>query len=212
MARRKAAATEAILPVAGALPRERADWIAEDTGLPWLDELRERHHLPAVAEFGRSVEHLADIERTIEDAPRAWRRAVRDAVAVGSEPPPKDFDGDTLVAQREVAEEDVLASREALAEVCVTVLTEARRDEHLKELATVSLPVPFCRAVGAGPAVAAAGLRARWEAKLSEVNEQGITDIMSRENAHLGADERTEILSDNPPDKSALQEAVTGGR
>jgi hypothetical protein len=103
-------------PVAGAEAWEEPDWVlAEPVGVAWLDALAEEHR-DAVIEWRRSVAYVVDLQAQVDGERRAWRRAVRDAIASGEEAPqpPPDADDAVSRARLEVGMEDGVAARDAV--------------------------------------------------------------------------------------------------
>jgi hypothetical protein len=100
-----------------------ADYLA---GLPsQFDELRERH-ITAVHAFADAMRAVGDLEDETETVRRAWRVSVREAVSVGDPAPERPFDPAQQQAQKEVAEDDLVAARDALALVVADALDELR--------------------------------------------------------------------------------------
>jgi hypothetical protein len=176
--RRKAPA-EPVMPP-NAEDFERPDWLPADSGLPWVDALRERH-VAACREFARAVEVCGEIEDGSEDDARAWRRAVRDAVAVGEPPPERSFDPDAQQAQREVAEEDLVVSRDELSRVVADALDELRG--RRSELDDVRLGVQLAASLGAGPEGGLAAAQRDIERQLQAARAGGVVDVADDANA-----------------------------
>jgi hypothetical protein len=118
--------------IAGQQTWESENWLLAGTGLGWLDELREKH-IAAVRLWHSDVAGVVSLQTEIDEAARAWRRAVRDACAVGEDPPP-GIDPAIGQARLEIAREDSVASRDSLSEVAIEALTELRKPERRLEL------------------------------------------------------------------------------
>jgi hypothetical protein len=119
------------LSPAGAEAWARKDFLPSGDDLPdWLRSLGEQHRA-AVEELEKSVGAVVGGRESVEASARAWRRAVRDAVAQGAEPPARTFDPDVVAATVAVGEEDVAFARDALASLSVAILDQlrTRRDE-----------------------------------------------------------------------------------
>jgi hypothetical protein len=178
-----------VSPISGVEPWERRDWTPGGDDLPdWLAELRAQH-VAAVDEFEKSVAANIDTKASIEDEGRAWRRAVRDAVASGTKPPARDFDPEVSAARVLIAEEDAEAARVELAAVAVSILAELRqrREDFAEHFASASQALRY--ALGAGPEglvrEAVADLKARQAALEAE---DAITDL-SKPNLNFEGEE-----------------------
>jgi hypothetical protein len=166
--RRKAPAEPIVPP--NAEDYEKPDYLPSGTGLDWLEALRERH-VAACNDFARSVDSCGEVEAESDDAARAWRRAVRDAVAVGDPAPERPFNPETQRASREVAEEDTVAARDVLSRVVSDTLDTLR--SRRQELEDVPLGEALGRALGAGGDAVERQLNRQLEA----ARRGGITDV-----------------------------------
>lgn len=116
--------------IAGLAAWEAESWIADGDDLPaWLAALRKRH-LAAVDEYAKSVSYVVDSAAQIEADNRAHRRAVRDAIAAGKEPPTRAQTPEVDEAVVDVAAEDSEWARMELAAECVEILDEIRGHLH----------------------------------------------------------------------------------
>jgi hypothetical protein len=101
-------------PVVGLDPHEELDWLpADGEHLPsWLREMAERHRT-ASQEHVDAVMAVAAAEEDLDAKGRAWRRALREATAVGKPAPERGFNPDQEQAKIEVAREDAAHARGA---------------------------------------------------------------------------------------------------
>ncbi|MEA2199453.1 MAG: hypothetical protein QOI89_49 [Solirubrobacteraceae bacterium] len=186
-------------PIAGAEEWEVPDWIPSNSGLDWLDALGEQH-LAAVIEWRRSAAHVADTEAAIQEQARAWRRAVRDSVAAGKEPPPREIDDALVQAQLEIAKEDSVASRDELALVVVAALAELRQPERRQELQPLmgSLSPSLRYALQTGPGGAVAQAQALLREQMERLNgEPSMVDLSDPTHAPFtGDDDNEEVVGD----------------
>ena len=165
-------------PVAGTRPWERPDFLPPDSGLPWLDEIRTRH-LDACRTFAEAVEAIDVGEDAAAAAMRTWRREVRQAVADGKEPPPRP-NVDVMRAETEVAGEDVVAARDALALVVVDFYDTVHADsDRLIELREVTMGVELSQSLARGPLGNLDLLRQVAEERLAALSpvDEGIIDV-----------------------------------
>jgi len=178
-------------PVAGAASWEEPNWLPTGTGLDWLDDLRSKH-IEAVIEWRTAVAHVVDFESSLDQRNRAWRRAVRDAVAAGEAPPPREADDAVELAEREVAREDAVASRDGLSRVVVELLAELRTADNRRALephlqaAGVDLRV----ALRDGPGALLAATRAKLEGQLQRLGAgPAFPDVSDPSNARFTDEE-----------------------
>jgi hypothetical protein len=200
MARRNAAPAAAlpVEPFANAAVNERRDYLPADSGIAWIDKLREQH-LAAVAAAERCVRIAAEVEDSLVEKQRQHRQATYEARAADPDAPapPRDFDPDLLAADKRLAQEDVAEARLVLARVAADALTELRdRSDELPD--DLALPGRLIEEIFAGPF----GARKRHERQLREQLARsqagGIVNIQDPANAALTqseADETKELAS-----------------
>lgn len=164
--------------ISGLFAWERDSFIARsDDGLPkWLVDLRTKH-LAAISEYHAAIASVVDTGERIEAENRAHRRAVRDAIAAGKQPPAPKSDAIVGEAQVDVAQEDSLFARRELAEVSMTVLAELRqrRDEFAPYYLGGSPELRY--ALGAGPDGMTEDVRQRRAAQAAIASEPAMVDL-----------------------------------
>ena len=177
--------------IAGLLPHELADWLPEDDDSQpdWLRDLGARHRA-AVQAHDEAVQAVVDAEEGFADEARNWRVALRQAVSVGDEPPVRPFDPEQQQAQVEVAREDAVSARDALAQVVIDALAEMRPTERRNELAPHLGTASRALALGLrdGPCGWSEGIRKALHERLAELDARdpaGVTEI----DDHTGDDE-----------------------
>jgi len=164
----------------GLEPHEQATWLPAGDGLPaWLQELREQH-LAAVDEYRKAVAGVLAVSAESAADARAWRRAVRDAVAEGRTPPEREHTATAEVgaARVEVAKEDAYVARLELAETCLTIIEAVREnrtewDEYSRGASAEMRAAVGAAAVGASDEAD----RARAERRAQAEAEDAIVDL-----------------------------------
>lgn len=185
-------------PFEGLEEWERADFIApSDDGLPdWLRELRAKH-LSALDEFQKSIANVADTTTSVEASNRAHRRAVRDAIAAGEEPPSREHGNEVGTAQVQVGQEDALFARYELAEVTCEVLAaiRERREDFTEHFFNASEPLR--RALFKGPDGMTEDDRAR-KARAGEIaREPSMVDVDDPQQSQFARLGKQEVHSAN---------------
>jgi hypothetical protein len=171
-------------PVAGAESWEEPGWLPTGTGLDWLDDLRATH-IEAIREWRASVVAVIDLQAALDKRNRDWRRSVRDAVAAGTAPPPREVDDAIEQAQLQVAREDAVASRDELSRVVVEVLAKLRSADNRRALEPhlSAAGVDLRLALRDGPGDLVATARAKLESQLERMGagEPPMIDVSSAE-------------------------------
>jgi hypothetical protein len=176
--------------VAGLNAWEVETWLPPATAdePDWLSELRKRH-LAAVDEYTRAISAVIDGGEAIEAANRAHRRAVRDAVAAGREPPKREHDPDVDSAVEQVATEDTQAARVELAVVSCEILNSIREPEHAAEFQAfffaASAQLRFALGRGPAPDGLDEAERQRIARQTTAKEEDSLPDIDSDEGRRL---------------------------
>lgn len=188
------------MDIAGLNDWELPDWIApEGDELPdWLAALR-KLHADALAEYMRAVSGVVDTADGAEADARAWRREVRDAVAVGKEPPPPPAHGAEVGEARvQVAEEDALFARRKLAEVSIEVLGAIRMKRSEFDPDHFYRASPALRnALFRGPDGLTEAERVRRERLAVDAAEPSMVDLHDPDHAPFTGDDGKELADAN---------------
>jgi hypothetical protein len=129
--------------IAGVHEWETRTWLPTGELPDWLDELGAKH-LEAFERFERDTNDTIELRAANERAARDWRRKVREAVAVGGEPP-EPINTALADATLAVTQEDAVSSPEELGRVAVAILAvlRSRRADLAPYLADCSEPLRY---------------------------------------------------------------------
>jgi hypothetical protein len=166
---------------AGCQPHERASWLSALPESPWLTELRDTH-VQLAHEWADACEAIADAREDYVVKEAAYRREVRDALAVGEPAPPRPDGLDPAVREATVtvAREDAELARDALNAHVLICLATLR--EHRQELELGTLDPTLIRALASGGGRALQTEKLRRElANLEEPYEPLIEDVSDQE-------------------------------
>lgn len=163
---------------AGAAPHQLAGWLPTDSGLDWLDGLRERH-IAAAEKWAECAQAAGDAMGARDAEMADHRLAVRQAIESGAEPPPQP-DPAVAGARLAVARGDVVAAERQLGDIIVTALTTIR--ERRAEVENVDLGPDLRRSLAVGPGADRGRRLAEIRAELAAATEPNIEVHMDANN------------------------------